>query len=618
MKENFFLISSGCMSFYPENKRASFKNDLPKSLSFNESSSIGIEKVFFDQNFTTYEGTLGTPDIISSDTKTNTSFFISLCDNICDLASKISQSLIEFTHISNQKENIFSIKVNNNKIELIIKYGVIFFSKKLFDFLKFENPLEILNIEGDTYYVLSRIGNPHNQYIYSSYEDIDLNEKKLDYINLICKNVEAYESVKNDQQVICRIPISSVNQSRTIFYEPFHVNYFKIEGSYIRTIKIMFKQPNGKKVYFRSGAPNIIKSCIMSFSKMDFFHVTFSSGKTDLFPFNSGFRFQVDLSKSIQLDGDWGVSVTSAYIPPPQKLIIFDSRIHTLNEGDNYFCVCFDGPNHSLLCKKIPLLELTKKELCIFLEREFHKYLSVFLDEYEKIYLIPKYKDNDHSGCMIFTTKSVLAMMEEEEFFYNLLPTNVLSLRQKARHAEVLVKIHKSNLTVNNMRVFKISTSLHEAFTIKKSFMMFEAITFYNIGKIEDALISQIDNRRLLKLKTTDFVRREEMRLIENFQDSFPDKMNEYLPSYLFIYCDFVRETAFSNKYVNLLKMIPYKNGHNKLPGGLFNSHNDDFYIVNKNILKTLDFSIRTHSGKEFQFLPTQSNVIISLKFQKM
>jgi hypothetical protein len=147
---------------------------------------------------------------------------------------------------------------------------------------------------------------------------------------------------------------------------------------------------------------------------------------------------------------------------------------------------------------------------------------------------------------------------------------------------------------------------------------LFEVGTFYNVEIKENFPVAQMDMRRYFNIKKPNFRKAEELRLIEYFQTYVQGFDTEFIPSFFFIYADFVKETMLADSYVNLLKMIPYKNGSWKLAGGMFISLSDIFFEVNKSNLRTLDFNIRAHSGKEYLFFSQNDPVRLTLKFQKV
>jgi len=88
-------------------------------------------------------------------------------------------------------------------------------------------------------------------------------------------------------------------------------------------------------------------------------------------------------------------------------------------------------------------------------------------------------------------------------------------------------------------------------------------------------------------------------------------------PSILFLYTDFVEKSVVGGQYVNLLKILQFpKNNQMKTYGGLLTPTRTEFYSVNKNILKNLEFKLCTNSGKEYKYF-SDENLTLTLLFRR-
>lgn len=140
---------------------------------------------------------------------------------------------------------------------------------------------------------------------------------------------------------------------------------------------------------------------------------------------------------------------------------------------------------------------------------------------------------------------------------------------------------------------------------------------FYNIQDMTQVLLTQIDILRRTNSQSWEFIKKEELRLSEWYQRNKNEGGRELLPSLFFIYCDFVKEIPMGDRYVNVLKTIPYKNGEKSLPGGFYSFQTNEYYNISKQCLRTLDFLVKTQSGEPYQFF-TSDDIRLTLKFEKI
>lgn len=270
---------------------------------------------------------------------------------------------------------------------------------------------------------------------------------------------------------------------------------------------------------------------------------------------------------------------------------------------------------------KFPLLEFSKKELAIFLVRHFSEFFAVYLDQNEDIFLTMRKEFEGGGGgqIQILTSKTILEIINSQNHLNKMNAaslTVIFKERLKTEFAQFNADRMKNDF-LEGFIINKTFTTIKES--IPKSNFFFSVRSFYNLTDITEIDITRIDTRRIISLTENEFLKKEEIRLIQEVQNQQDFKStHELLPSFFFIYCDFVTETVMADRFVNLLKMVPFRSGFNNLPGGLFDFPRCEFFDVNKQYLKNLKFEIRTHSGKEYLYFPSNEDIIITMKFQKV
>jgi len=89
------------------------------------------------------------------------------------------------------------------------------------------------------------------------------------------------------------------------------------------------------------------------------------------------------------------------------------------------------------------------------------------------------------------------------------------------------------------------------------------------------------------------------------------------IPTWIFLYADFVKPTLIADCYSNVLKLIPYKQNA-ELNGRFYTFTPLDFFTVNKDALKTLTFELRTHAGEKHDFRNKNKVTSLTLYFRRM
>ena len=614
MTESLFLISSASSQLHVENKRASFTNELPKTFSSNTGRMcIAVENIAFDNIFTSYESDSGVPDLILTHNKRAFKPSLGRCDTLQELCEKINECFIHFKIKNKLDSNTCTIHFEKNRVQIGLHFGLVKFSTKLFTFLNISEFVRRVKVGEQTYYVLREEAEPPTIICRSS-SQVNINERRFDFVDIVCESIESYPSV-NDSfcKILCSVPVSH-NQVTTYFQSP-TPHFHKVESTYLRSLKIEFRQQNGEKIYFGKGSPNLIKLNLkMLNTKKDFFYVTVSSKQTDNFPENSPSRFEAELPKEYTLTGDWVVCVTNAYIPPPQNFLKPNTEVYEIEEGDAYCCVWPTEPNARKKCSKLDLLRFTRRELCIFFAVNFSDFLDVYLNEKEEIFLTPKKGNTPHYPLQFFTSSKLMSILNSHNFFHVQSPSKKdLEWYEGFKEVTNFIKMDRMNHTgvVGGLIDLPFSALPENSF-------YFEMNIFYNISDISLAILTQIDEIRRSNILNLDFIQKEEQRLAEWYQQNRLESGGELLPSFFFIYCDFVKETSMGDRFANIVKTIPYKNGVRSLPGGFYSFQTNEYYNVSKNCLRTFDFAVKTQSGESYKYFTENENIRLTLKFQKL
>lgn len=616
--EYFFLISNGSIDIYKDNTRAEFKNNLAKSLSTksDESIKLALDTVIFDNTFASYSSDREIDIILFIDNNifvvnlTNSRSLSSLVRKINKFFAEVSYSLLKQTHVGLASHS-------DGKITLQLIEGVVAISPALNKFLSFGENFKVHQIqygeETSDYFILRRKNDTVK--VFTSKEQLKINDSTPEYINIVCDEIQPYPRNSSMQNIICSVPLNTFQP--TIFYAPTFRRFFIASSNNISRLKIGFQQPSGRKLYFQDGSPNIIKMAMSLSKSNDFFYVQASSVKCDTFPKNNNSFFQVELPKEYRLDGKWQVGVTNVFIPKPSNIIKFDTSVYVIPNSQNYFFACFANPVKRKKYIKFPLLEFSKRELVIFLVQEFSEYFSVYLDQNENIYL--NLRKETESQIQLFTSRAMLEIINSHNFLRTMSPISITTIFKERFKTENIAFTNEgmSNDNIEGVLVQKLFSVMLE--NTKEKTFYFDARTFYGLDDIHGIDISRIDTKRILLLAENEFLKKEEIRLLQFIQNQQGvSSSHELIPSFFFIYSDFVKESIMANNYVNLLKMVPYRSGFNNLPGGLFDFPRCEFFDVNKQYIKNMNFELRTHSGKEYLFFPENEHILITMKFQKI
>lgn len=617
-KQNFFAISNACLEIHEENTRSSFINTLPKSFQGSLNLNLALETAIFDNDFNSYKSENESDMFLSFEGE---NYFISF-HNVNNLTSLVRRCNEFFSYISDRhrmNRKIAEMTLIENKIRLELISGFVAMTPTFFNFLNLRNHLDEQDFVNEEFslklYVL-KFETDEDIFVYVSETNIHLNSEQLKFIYIAIEGVEKYPALNSNTNIISLIPLDT--SSPTTYFSPSKKNYFKFESNILKTISVKFLQPSLHPVYFNFGSPNIIKMSIQTDIRNQFFYTQVSSRATPSFNDNNCNHFQIELPKEFTLEGDWEVGVVNAFIPNPSNVIKFDTTVYKIPRGSNFFMLAQATPINRKKYVKFPLLEFTKRELCIFLLREFSEFLNVFMSNNERIFLTLKRDNRDNTYTHIVTSEPLLALINSKGHLKEISAT-AADVIWKDRFQQEKEKFVKDNMDVTLIRGMTIIRGYEKMKDwVKGELCFFEGREFYNLFNIDEIEIDRMDIKRILSLSESHFLKKEELRILKIFQNQRLEGEAEIIPSFFFIYCDFVSETIMGDKFINLLKMIPYKSGANNLPGGSYDFSRSEFYPVNRHILKNLSFYIKTHSGSQYSYFSNNSHIDLTLKFQRI
>lgn len=602
--ENLFLISSNGLDHFSDNKRNSFKNSLINIISQKKENElcISVESVIFEKNFASYESKMD--DVVYIPTGKvihtwRTKF------KIFNLAELILELQRFFYGIENVNINDFSITKTNNKLEIRVSKGLLLFSTNFFNFLKFENHLGENEYNDLDYFILHDFKSTPQKF--SSVENVALNSEPMPYINLECDAIQPYSHPRTSKNIIM-IPLK--DKFRIVFHESERENSFYLNSTYLRNLGVNFLQPSGQKVYFEDGSPTIVKMKVSNALKKDFFYMTVSSQQNTYFPENNFSDFSIELPAEKKLDGRWGVTLVNSFLPPPKNFLQLETEIFKDISKRNYICLYVKGEIH---VRQFPLKEYSKQVLAFFIAVEFKDLINVYVTEKENFRFSIKHTPQNDEVTALFASSFNTRIINKENLYLATPPTGAIDWVAKMKTVQQLLTEMK--FTSDNLSSIIIPSSPVEDQFKSSCVFAFPLDVFYNQEVVFKEEIGA-SRQKLASLET--FIAREEDRLLSYLNNLYHNDNLLFFPPYFFLYSDFVKESAMGDKAVNILRILPYKNNVGRPPGGIYTPSKDEFYTVNKSILKTLSFRIRTHSGGKYSFISENAHVMLTLKFEKM
>jgi NTP pyrophosphatase (non-canonical NTP hydrolase) len=141
----------------------------------------------------------------------------------------------------------------------------------------------------------------------------------------------------------------------------------------------------------------------------------------------------------------------------------------------------------------------------------------------------------------------------------------------------------------------------------------YEKEYYYTEEEIEDEKDSKA-KKQMSRKKVSKLIEKivQKEKIAENIYD-----VREANPSWMFIYTDIVTPTIMAGSFNNLLKLVPYKKNGGQPSGGFYNFPSLDFFPINRTNLRTIEFLIKTQSGKDYKYY-AEGEINMTLLFKKI
>jgi hypothetical protein len=129
--------------------------------------------------------------------------------------------------------------------------------------------------------------------------------------------------------------------------------------------------------------------------------------------------------------------------------------------------------------------------------------------------------------------------------------------------------------------------------------------------------LKELSEEALKNSKSKDL--QEEKRLLQVFEKNYHVKRpHKPIPTWMFIYSDFVKPSLIADCYSNVLKLLPYKQNFTEGNTVFYTFTPLDFFTANRDTIRTLTFELRTHAGEIHDFRNNTENTSLTLYFQKV
>lgn len=617
-EESFLAVSTGCLSMFNGNTRTRFTNNFAKpaktAVPWIKSLYIDIEQINFEYTPLEYTNE-DDADVIYESPTGLVKYTLETCYSVQCIINQLTKTVSPVLYIAKHSEDSKGIK-----IVLGSYYDNVVIHQKLAKILKIENQFQ--NIQEEKYCNLIK----STQYV--SYESIVLNSFKASYIDVICEEIEPYFCDSEFKKIVARVDVSNkINE--TIHMDTLLRRFYKIKPSVLEAITFELRHPDGRKLLMQDGAPTIIKAKIKEMkTKSDFFYLQVHSKPTITHPENTPSNFTVELPNEIELKGEWEVALAYAELPPTENLFKESNKILLKKRGVKYaFSFMFINP----LTKKIVEFAridfpsdgvLPFKSLLRTLQEVTLDYIQIFVDEDEKAHFFLLKKE---LICFLsFTPKEVAEFaLSGSENLSGLHKKDFADVyKEYSQHNDVqfknLLYTHGIEKNFDAISCYQVKSSPSN--TVPYTRFYFTLDEYYPKEAQEEAQkksLKELSKEALKNSKSKDL--QEEKRLLQIFEKNYHVKRPlKLVPTWMFIYSDFVKPSLIADCYSNVLKLLPYKQNFTEGNTVFYTFTPLDFFTVNKDTIRTLTFELRTHAGEVHDFRNNTENTSLTLFFQKV
>lgn len=619
-EESFLVVSTGCPHMFQNNSRTRFTNNLAKpaksSIPWTRSLFIDIEQINFEYTPLYYENEEA--DIVFNDTKDVTSIKLKKCYSVESLIKQMTSVLSHILYIHK-----YSSDEKGVKIVLASYYHDVSIHEKLVNLLKIGDNFKdqagkYLELKKDVEYI--------------SNEAIALNCEYPSYIDLICEEIEPYFCDSEFKKIVARIDVVD-KCDQTIHIDTLIRRFFKIEASVLESITFELKQPDGRRLLMEDGAPTIIKARIKEMkSKSDFFYLQVNSKPTLTHPENTPGKFTVELPSELELKGEWHVALAYAELPPTRNFFKDKNKILLKNKNTTapyaFNIIRVNTRTGGLYPRNITFTAggvLPFTSLLKTIRDASQQNIEISVDEDENLQIFSVDKDEVMEYFITFSPAELenfvlenckknraLEKVNFEEFL------NKYSADESA--FKKISETHNVEWLPNFDACYRIQRKpLNPVNSGKFSFTLdeyyFNEVREKNLQKTFDDVSEEAkENTESKNLE-------EEKKLMQIYEKNYNVKRKRSageIPTWMFIYSDFVKPSLIADCYSNVLKLLPYKQNATK-GGKIFYTFTPlDFFNVNKDLLRTLTFELRTHAGEIHDFRNEHDNTSLTLFFKKI
>jgi len=616
-EESFLAVSTGCLPMFNNNSRTRFTNNLAKpaksSVPWVNSLFIDIEQINFEYTPVSYKN--DEPDIIYGGQNENIYFTLEKCYSVQCLINQLTKVLSHILYIYK-----YSSDEKGIKIVLCSYYDNINIHTNLVKLLKIENQFQFST--KDKYCILDK------GVQYKSEEAISLNCENPSYIDLICEEIETYFCDSEFKKIVARIDVVD-KYDKTIHMDTLLRRFFKIKSSVLESITFELRQPDGRRLLMDEGPPTIIKARIKEMkTKSDFFYLQVNSKPTISHPENNPGKFTIELPNEIELKGEWDVALAYAELPPTKKF--FKDRKKILLKNPNSLSeYAFSWVIINKTTKAVENIRIAFgrngvipfESLLKSIQETVINQIEILVDEDENVQMFQTHDDGR-------TFHLVISPPDMVNFLFNNLENNVsvekVSLENLYNHHlegnESKFKPIEKNISGNifeELSCFEIKKKPVKPVNSQKFLFTLEEY-YSNEVREKNKKKSSEELAKETHENSESKSREEEEKLLQIFEKNHNVKRTVgKIPTWMFIYSDFVKPSLIADCYSNVLKLLPYKQNFTN-GGTIFYTFTPlDFFSVNKDTLRTLSFELRTHAGEIHDFRNDHDNTSLTLFFRK-
>jgi hypothetical protein len=615
--ESFLAVSTGCLSMFNNNSRTRFTNNLAKpaksSVPWLNSLFIDIEQINFEYTPLFYKN--DEPDIIYAGHNGNVHFTLEKCYSVQSLINQLTKVLSNILYIYK-----YSSDEKGVKIVLSSYYDNVVIHRKLVNLLKIENQFQ--NLEEEKYCNLIKNAQ------YKSTEAIPLNCDNPSYIDLICEEIEPYFCDSEFKKIIARIDVVD-KCDQTIHMDTLLRRFFKIKTSVLESITFELRQPDGRRLLMTEGPPTILKARIKEMkTKSDFFYLQVNSKSTITHPENNPGKFTVELPNEIELKGEWHVALAYAELPPTRNFFKDRRKILVKNpESIQNYAFSWLAVDKNITKVDYVRISFGKngvipyESLLKSLRDSLNGNIEIFVDEDENIQIFPANNNHERTYYLVLSPKEMAKFLFNKlENNFSIEEVNFKDLYKKhVQGNEVmfkdLVDYHNTEQTFELMSCFQIKRKPTKPVDSRKFFFTLEEY-YSNEARKKEKTHQELTKEAFENSESKS--REEEEKLLQIFEKNHNVKRTVgKIPTWMFIYSDFVKPSLIADCYSNVLKLLPYKQNYTKGSTLFYTFTPMDFFSVNKDTLRTLSFELRTHAGEIHDFRNDRENTSLTLFFTK-